>query len=83
MEARCFQERKILNTRRVDYHERGTDYQDGASRNFGTVHHEIDGWLECIICGRHELTTCYIEPLLSMPRQSAIDHTVKHSHLVI
>jgi hypothetical protein len=34
MEALCFQERKILNTLSVDYHERGTDYQDGAEPLF-------------------------------------------------
>jgi hypothetical protein len=34
MEARCFQERNIMNTLSVDYHERGTDCQDGAQLQF-------------------------------------------------
>jgi hypothetical protein len=30
MEARCFQEKNIMKTLSIDYHELGTDYQDGA-----------------------------------------------------
>jgi hypothetical protein len=30
MEALCFQERNIMNTFSVDYHERGTDYQTSS-----------------------------------------------------
>jgi hypothetical protein len=34
MKARCFQEMNIMNTFSVDYHEKGTDYQDGAQLQF-------------------------------------------------